>query len=350
MEARAICWAIRLASARAILLNEIGSSMVPLIECAGDPRAMGQTQGLACRSAVQERVLRAGGRIGRSRLPSLNSLASGPVLGRGLGREVIRHYTHLAERMAGIARNADVSFATLMKLFCRGTTAAAPIDELMGSAVAVGVSRSAGEGPLVLRTLTGGSRAGSQWIVRKSRPEVGFASAEVTLPWLASAVAGINEAGVSVAIAPRYESHAEGSDSGWSNPRHAPHALLLVQECLQRFEDVGACLDWCSKRPCSGDVSLVLADAAGCLRQVDFSGGEIRVVEPKAGLVLGGASPNAEQELRVRYEADSACLEAGSSALPHLSIRLEAELRRLSLQSHAADGEPKTELVIDLLG
>jgi hypothetical protein len=340
--------------ARAILPNEIGSSMYPLIECAGDPRAMGQAQGLACRSAVQERVLRAGGRIGRSRLPSLHSLASGPVLGRGPGREVIRHYTHLAERMAGIARNADVSFATLMKLFCRGTTAAAPIDELMGSTVAVGVSRSAGEGPLVLRTLTGGSRAGSQWIVRKSRPEVGFASAEVTLPWLASAVAGINEAGVSVAIAPRYESNAEGSDSGWSNPRHAPHALLLVQECLQRFEDVGACLDWCSKRPCSGDVSLVLADAAGCLQQVDSSGGEIRVVEPKAGLVLGGASPNAEQELRVRNEADSladsACLEAGSSALPHLSIRLEAELRSLSLQSHAADGEPKTELVIDLLG
>ena len=30
--------------------------MQPMIECAGDPRAMGQAQGLACRSAVQERL------------------------------------------------------------------------------------------------------------------------------------------------------------------------------------------------------------------------------------------------------------------------------------------------------
>ena len=116
--------------------------MDPFIECVGDPRAMGHCQGLAHRAVIQQHIVAAGGKLGRSRWPTLAALTSGADLSRGTGREVIRHYTHLAERMAGIARNADVSFSSLMELFNRSTSGAAPEEELVAAAVAVGARTS----------------------------------------------------------------------------------------------------------------------------------------------------------------------------------------------------------------
>ena len=65
--------------------------MEKLIECAGDPRAMGQCQGLAYKSEIRDRIRRNGGKLGRSRVPSLRALTTGPRLGEGPGREIVRH-------------------------------------------------------------------------------------------------------------------------------------------------------------------------------------------------------------------------------------------------------------------
>ena len=91
------------------------------------------------------------------------------------------------------------------------------------------------------------------WMLRRSQPEVGFASLEVTLPWLPCAAGGVNEGGIAAAAV----SHP-GAGAGT-----APSALLLVQECLQRFTDVSGCIDWSLKRPTSGCVRLVVASATG---------------------------------------------------------------------------------------
>ena len=277
--------------------------MDPFIECKGDPRAMGHGQGLAHRAEIVSRIAQIGGRTRRSRLPSLRALTSGNELGGGTGREVIRHYTHLAERMAGIARNADVPFSSLMDLFRASTQGAAPDGELVAAAIAFGARKieDATGGPLVTRTLSGSSFESSPWILRKSSPEVGFASAEITLPWLASAVAGINAAGVAVAMAPRSASYGGGVNAGAVNPRHAPHAVLLVQECLQRFGDLDGCLDWCLKRPRSGNVSLIIADGAGRLAQVEVEGQECRVTSDPSGMALDGASRAATERIGAHF-------------------------------------------------
>ena len=83
--------------------------------------------------------------------------------------------------------------------------------------------------------------ATSRWIVRRSLPEIGFASVELTLPWLAPAVAGVNEKGLAVAIVPEAAERAALAFS--------PPALLLVQDCLQRFADLESALEWCARRP-----------------------------------------------------------------------------------------------------
>ena len=79
--------------------------------------------------------------------------------------------------------------------------------------------------------------------VRESRPVVGFRSLDVTRPWLVPAVAGVNEAGL--AVIAQWPGAAAVDGDG------AP-PLLLVQDCLARFENVAGAADWCRKRPVEG--------------------------------------------------------------------------------------------------
>ena len=311
---------------------------------------MGHCQGLAYRAAIEQRIALGGGRTRRSRFPTLRALTSGTSLGRGPGRELIRHYTHLAERMAGIARSADVPFDSLMELFCRETCASAPDEGPLAPAVAVGLAGEAGVNPILMRSLAGKSLASSAWILRRSRPDVGFVSAEVTLPWLASAVAGINEAGLAVAVAPRSVSQTGGVTADAVNPFTAPHALLLVQECLQRFEDLEGCLDWCQKRPCSGNLSLIIVDASARLARVEVEGSACRVVDVGQPHSFAGPPQQIEHSLHAnlhdRAPADLASLSEVAATIGPLAVWLEPRRRKLSLRVHpaAAPDEKSVEL------
>lgn len=212
---------------------------------------MGEAQGAACRDAIRERI-RASGIANRGRLAaSLRPFLAGRVLGSGMAREIARYYPHLSERIQGLASGSGLATDSLMEMFVRASR-----DELAGEILAseAAIGARPGSDVRIARSLPE-----SQWVLRRSLPDVGFASVEVTLPWLATSVAGVNEAGVVAAVDP-------GPDS---LPRSdAPSALLLVQECLQRFDDVTGCLDWVLKRPASGSVQLVVGDATGRVARV----------------------------------------------------------------------------------
>jgi hypothetical protein len=246
-----------------------------VIECGGDPRAMGEAQGAACRDAVRAHVASAGVAT-RGRLPaSLRPFVSGRVLGTGPGRELARHYPHQCERIQGLARGSRLATEPLVEMFVRASR-----DELAGEVLAreAPIGARAGAGARLVRAL-----ADADWLLRRSAPEVGFASVEITLPWLATGVAGVNAAGVVAAADPRPHPERTG----------APSALLLVQECLQRFEDVAGCLAWALGRPAAGGVRLVFGDASGRVAEVEIREGrrvsrEIREPEGELdkGLVL----------------------------------------------------------------
>jgi hypothetical protein len=253
---------------------------------------MGRAQGEACRDGIASALAAAG--IARPRrIPtSLLPFAGGPVLGRGMGLQVVRHYPHLSERIQGLARGSGQSAASLMELFVRAAGGAGP-ESL--TAPAAGAGRS-GDAACLLRRV-----APADWIVRRSRPEVGFASVELTLPWLATAVGGVNENGVAVLVVP---TRAPRPDAG------GPSVLLLVQECLQRFHDVPGCIDWCSKRPASGAASIVLADGTGAVAAVEVDDDVRRVVTPADGVLASGGEA-AEQEALLERFGSSAVAEPG---------------------------------------
>ncbi|MCH2187753.1 hypothetical protein MK280_18010, partial [Myxococcota bacterium] len=106
---------------------------------------------------------------------------------------------------------------------------------------------------------------------------------ELTQAWSVSSAAGINEASLAACMVPDRRS------SQFERGAYPP-AQLLVQECLQRFQDIEAAIDWCSHRPSSGEASLLLVDGSGGRALVTFEGKEVHVTRNPAGVY--GVSSN----------------------------------------------------------
>ncbi|MEZ4291108.1 MAG: hypothetical protein R3E53_11470 [Myxococcota bacterium] len=179
--------------------------MWTLIECAGHPRDMGLAQGGAERAAIRRAISSLDLPLRRSRLPSLRPLISGPMRGSGAGRELFRHFAHQSERLEGLARGAGVPLDSLLELHLR-VRAGGEAGGLLSRRAALRVSPAesgAGRVPVRLeRSLPRAAAGEPGFLLRESRPVVGFRSVEVTLPWLVSSVAGVNEGGLAVIAGP----------------------------------------------------------------------------------------------------------------------------------------------------
>lgn len=295
--------------------------MLTTIECAGHPRDMGLAQGAAGRTVIQAEVARAGLPLRRSRLPSLRALTIGGVRGVGAGREMLRHFAHQSERLEGIARAAGVPIDSILELHLRVRAGGAQGGLLARRATLrarmTDGSKSDGKRLLLERSLPRPIDGEASWMLRESRPEVGFRSIEVGLPWLVSSVAGVNEGGLAVVAGPLL----------WGTPGRAgyPTSLLLVQECLQRFEDLDGAIDWCCKRPVEGEQSLVLADASGNVATVVVSGRARRVQAGEGELHLEGG------ELPEKTTASS------ESSLAEDRVWLDAKARRMRIRMLGVD-------------
>jgi hypothetical protein len=228
--------------------------MIAVVECEGAPRDLGHDQGLACGALLRDRYARRSWDA-RSRLRFGAARA-----GEGLARELARHFPRQAETLEGLAAAARVPVAWLVDTLERETASAE-----VSLAVAVSGAR-------VGRVLAG------EWILRRCRPEGGFRSIEVARPWLAHALLGVNEQGLAAAV-------VCGGAAGSPLPT-AP----LVQDCLQRFATVEACLDWCAGRPGDRPATLLLADASGEIAAIELGPGLRRVRRPAEGWLAVGAT------------------------------------------------------------
>jgi hypothetical protein len=243
---------------------------------------------------------------------------------------MIRHFTQWAERADGLARGARLPLDSLLRLqdldaegkSDSAALCAADLDDAPGASLA--------------RTL-----AGSPWLVRRSRPAVGFASLEITAPWQVSASAGVNEAGLAVCIVPGRANPAPPFIEPASPGRVAASIGLLVQECLQRFEDVDAGIGWCLDRPAAGEGTILLGDAAGQRGAIRFGRDGRSLEREPSGPLLAGSTESVLEGLRARALAGSvaegeslsaALASAGGSAL----VRLSCGGRQLEIREGAA--------------
>ncbi len=291
------------------------------VECAGHPRDMGLAQGRASKMAIRAELERVGLSRRRSRWPSLRAFAAGPLRGQGAGREFFRHFAHQAERLDGIATAADVPVDSILDLHLRVRIGGTEGGLLSRRASLRARTLGGGEEKRALleRTLPRAADGEAGWILRESRPEVGFRSIEVALPWLVCAVAGVNSGGLAVVAGPLLWGKP-GREGGSPSP-------LLVQECLQRFSDVEGAIDWCVKRPVEGEQSFVLADAKGAIATVVANGRERRVQQGDGELYLeGGELPS-----------ETAAAELGGENEPGGDrVLIDAWARRLQIDAAGA--------------
>ena len=300
--------------------------------CEGAPRDLGLAQGRAHSGAIRDRLAREGLRVGRE-WPWPRRFSRGASLGAGVGREIVRHYPHLAERLAGMAQGARLPVDPLMELHVLAAYEPwrmLPGVDAHGEGDPTGalVACTSDGRAQILRMLGAPPAPGARWVTRRSRPEVGFASLEVVQPWGVAGVAGVNEAGLAVALGARCEDDVPGSTG--------PPPHLLVQECLQRFDDIGGAVEWCLKRPVRSGSSLVLADEAGRIVVVRLlaSGAVAR----DAGGAATVSCTNAEREaaLRARLEGGAELgpelLVGGASEVPAVVVWIEPGARELQLR------------------
>jgi hypothetical protein len=253
--------------------------VIQLIECEGAPRDLGFDQGTQCRAALNA-AYRSRSRWQRARL---RLLAESEAC-RRVRLETRRFYPQQAETMEAMARAARVPVSWLIANLAGSRWATAPADALILAAASAITDR----GGLLARALPADA------IVRRSRPESGFRSIELTQPWRVAPLAGVNEAGLAVACV--------SSSGGVAVSRHAVPAALLAHDCLRRFDSLDGAIDWLLVRPGGGKSMLVLADLSGEIAGVSVDGDERVVFRPADGLIVhtGGHARQAEIEKGLR--------------------------------------------------
>ncbi len=301
--------------------------MIQVLECSGAPRDLGFDQGVGCGAAVRARLARSPARPASPRVD----------------RDLWRYFPHLAERSAGLARGARVARPALV----------VPLEEELGGpgaasagglALGIDAARSGGAA-LLVRGLEGA--AARDLCLRRSRPDHGYASLEATLPWLGTSLAGVNEGGLAATVC----SQAAGAGPFVC----AAPAVLLVQDCLARFDATEQAVEWCLRRPAGGRATLLFADARGTQLGVFVDGASRRVLAPEDGLLTAlDPSPQALALAKACREApvlDGVALERIRSDAAEGLVWLDPAGRRLGRLVGPADAaEPDGVRFVPLLG
>jgi hypothetical protein len=173
---------------------------------------------------------------------------------------VRRHFPHQADQLEGIARGAGLPLRRIGE---------AMLDALEGPA----------RGPAFALTRDGAARVArvlpETALLRRSRPEGRFSSVEFTLAPLTTALLGVNEAGLALAC----------SAGSFEAGACAAPAALLARDCLERFAEVEAALEWCAQRPAARCAAILVADARGRVGGVQIASGARRVLRPDGGVL-----------------------------------------------------------------
>lgn len=231
------------------------------VDCEGAPRDLGFDQGRAMFEGVDAELAR----ILRER-PAGGGIDE-------LGRDVARHFPQLAERMTGLARGSRVDPMALVVALARASREPAfLLRPALAFAARTPRTRLAARFDLSADLC-------SVPIVRRSAPQGGFESIELTLPWLATCLGGVNAEGLAALLAPPPLAISGGEVVRAEATCRAP-AMLFVQQCLERFGRADSAAEWCLTRPSDGSATILLADATGAVVSVELDEDRRRVIEP----------------------------------------------------------------------
>jgi len=283
--------------------------MTEVLTCQGAPRDLGLDQGRWCRATLaasyraHSTLERARWRLGR------HSETSWYV-----ARDLRRYFPQQSEAIEGMSRGAGVPGAWFVDKITRESRLVAAKGTL-----AFAASNELTEGRAVLAR-----SYHEDAIVRRCRPDGGFASVELIRPWSTAPLAGINEGGLAVATIPQ---PSRSNSGGCAAP-----VTLLAHDCLARFESIDAAVDWCMARPGAGGATILLADASGEIAGVHAEGSDRRVFRPADGLLVQTGGHQREDEIGKALRQASPLVAGDLGRFLGLSlVALDPGARRLGL-------------------
>jgi hypothetical protein len=256
--------------------------------CSGAPRDLGADQARACRDAIVADLRALGADPAPGRLARL--LAAAPHAGdAAFARDLARHFPHLDERLTGLCDGLECRRSDLVALTARELRDAPPdAARVAGGALELAWSERLPPTGLV---------------VRRTEPDGGYANLTLTRPALVGALAGVNEHGLAGVVL-----HAAGGDAAREACRAS--AALLLEQCIERLDDVAKALEWCERRPGGGAALLLFADASGATAALRIASGRRERVEPPAAALVPGDGPR----VRVEIAARAIAIEGGGFA------------------------------------
>lgn len=279
-----------------------------MLECEGAPRDLGLDQGRHYRELLggsyRQRSAWQRARLRLGRVPE-------PL--RLLQRDLRRFFPQQAEALEALATGARLPVAWLLERLAADSSPEAAVD-CLGLAAASALSSS---GAVLARALPRDA------VARRSKPEGGFESIEMTQPWRTAPLAGVNEAGLAAAAIAEPARPSGPADC-------AVPAALLVSDCLARFDGLDGAIDWLLARPGGGQATILLADATGEIAGVRISGADRSISRPADDLLVrtGGHERHGEIEKGLRQASPL----VGSDLARFLGVELvviEPQRRRL---------------------
>lgn len=278
--------------------------MSSLLETKGAPRDLGAMQGLALRAEIQKNVAayRQAERAQQSLVKKL--LGSGTESNeQAVARDLSRFFPHHAERLEGIARGAAVPVADLLAMLAAefGSAVSGVAPATLG--LHFGVMKEANShskpsvaaSPLLWKTVETGLRMRHRLIARRTLPDNGYASLELTLPEHVLSLAGVNECGLAMLVSTPFTMRSA------LEPVAAP-ASLLGQDCLLRFDAAAKAVDWCMTRPAGGCADLLFADATGSMLGISIRGKERELMLPFNGILVAMSQDARSLAVRERIQ------------------------------------------------
>ena len=179
-----------------------------------------------------------------------------PAAQRALLRDTYRYFPHMAERTAGLARGAKVAPVALAALSARAELAAPDVLRIVTGARGACVARALPPDALV--------------VLRASAPDTDYRSLELVALERIAPFVGVNEHGLAVGAVLL----------GSGGEECAAPAVLLAQDCLQRFDRVEKALEWLERRPAGGRAAFALADATGAAATFEIDAGARKRGDP----------------------------------------------------------------------
>jgi hypothetical protein len=235
-----------------------------------------------------------------------------------MGRDLRRFFPGQAEAIEAMARVARVPSAWLVERLSKDVSVGESL------AVAAGAGATAG-GSLLARTLPNDA------IVRRSRPEGGFRSVDVTQPWRTAPLAGVNEGGLAVVGV------SEASD--FDATHCVAPAVLLAHDCLARFDRIDGAVDWLMARPGGGRSAILLAHAEGDIAAVRIRGSYREVFRPADGLYLHADGHERHRAIEKSLRQTSPLIGSDLGRLLASSVvAVEPDRRRIGLLHASAGG------------